>query len=92
MKKHFDTVLNARGEPVAGIAVKVYLTGTNTLATLYADASGAQTKANPTSTDANGLFWCYVADGRYDIEFSGVGFTSQLITDVLISEAGGSGG
>lgn len=92
MKKHFDTVLNARGEPILGAAVTVYLTGTNTKATLYADAAGAQTKANPTTTDEDGMFSFYVADGRYDIQIAGNGFATRVVSDVSISESGSGGG
>src|SRR5437667_8426012 len=44
--------------------VTVYLTGTTTLATIYADNSGTA-KANPFTAAATGQWFFYVADGRY---------------------------
>lgn len=39
--------------------------------TLYSDAPGTDTLANPLTSDANGLATCWITGGYYDIDFSG---------------------
>lgn len=57
--------------------ITVYSAGTVTLATIYADDSGTA-KANPFTADANGNWFFYVADGRYDVRFSGAGIAAPF--------------
>jgi hypothetical protein len=71
--------------------VKVYLKGTTTLATIYSDNSGTA-KANPFTSDTNGFWFFYVADGRYDVNFSGTGITVPFtLGDVVVGDSGSSG-
>ena len=68
MKRYTDQVLSlTTGLPLIGARVWVFLAGTNTLATLYAqnDASGPKM---PNPLNANGGFAFYPANGRYDFE------------------------
>lgn len=74
MKKYFDSVLNGRGEPILGASVAVY-SGAS-LALLYSD-DGITSTSNPTSTDANGLFSFYAANGTYSIVIS---YDGQSVT------------
>lgn len=86
MQKYQDRVFSTAGQPIQGVLVTVYQHGTNTLATLYSD-NGVTVIPNPVSTDVNGLFYFYVADGRYDIAFSGSAVASPLLlTDVEIAD------
>lgn len=62
-----DTVVDSNGSGISGAAVYVYVTGTDTLATLYSSDSGGS-KSNPLTTDVNGVFSAYVAPGFYDIK------------------------
>ncbi len=55
----------------------------STLQTLYADAQGAETKANPLTSDANGYWFCWVPVVPFDLLESGTGFGTRLKTDVL---------
>lgn len=86
MKKHFDTVISRTGTPVSGATVNVYAAGTTTPSTIYSD-NGVTTKANPTSTNTNGYYEFYVADGLYDILITKSGHDSVTLTNVLIEEA-----
>lgn len=71
--------------------VTVYLKGTTTLATIYSDNSGTA-KANPFTSDTTGFWFFYVADGRYDVRFSGTGITVPFtLGDVVVGDSGSSG-
>lgn len=50
--------------------VNVYLAGTTTPAALFATSSGTAL-SNPVSGDVNGLYVFFIADGNYDLAFSG---------------------
>jgi hypothetical protein len=66
--------------------VTVYLTGTTTLATLYADNSGTP-KANPFTADASGYWFWYADNGRYDVRLSGGGIATPFtLGDIAISD------
>jgi hypothetical protein len=63
-----------------GATVTVYLGGTTTLATIYADEALTD-KGNPFTADAAssttpGFWFFYAADGTYDVKFSGTGITT----------------
>jgi hypothetical protein len=61
-----------------GCVVSVYITGTETLAAIYANESGAP-KGNPFIADPSTAAWVFYADnGRYDIRFSGAGITTPF--------------
>jgi len=60
-----------------GATVTIYATGTVNLATLYADNSGTP-KANPFTSSADGSWYAYIDDGRYDVRFSGTGITTPF--------------
>lgn len=50
-------------------AITVYLTGTATLASLFADNAGT-VQGNPFLADNNGYWFFYAANGRYDVQIS----------------------
>jgi hypothetical protein len=50
--------------------ITVYIANSVTLATIYADNTGTA-KANPFTAGADGTWFFYASDGRYDIQFSG---------------------
>jgi hypothetical protein len=68
--------------------VAVYLAGTLTLATIYADNAATPTpKANPFTAQTNGYFYFYAANGRYDVTFSGGGLAAPLtFGDILLAD------
>lgn len=67
--RKFDSAIT--GNIATGILVTVRNASDNTLATLYSTNSvSSPTLANPLSTDVNGQFWFYAADGKYNISYS----------------------
>jgi len=71
--------------------VTVFLTGTLTLATLFADNSSTP-KANPFTADSVGYWFFYVANSRYDVQLSGGGLTgTYTFSDILASDLGSGG-
>lgn len=72
--------------PLATITVKDH--GTDTLTTLFSD-DGVTPKANPTTADANGYFFFYAANGRYDVtvdpvEQVDVATPTYTLADILL--------
>jgi hypothetical protein len=63
----------------------------NPLASVYSDLALTQVKANPFTTDQTGNFSFYAAPGRYVIQYSGAGITTQTFTDVLLPNDPASG-
>lgn len=57
--------------------VTVYLAGTTTLATLYADTAGTA-KANPFTASSVGQWFFYAEGGSYDVMFSGGGISAPF--------------
>lgn len=70
-----------------GATVTVYAQGTVTLSTIFSDSTGTA-KANPFTADANGYWFFYAGNGRYDVKFSGTGITTPFtIADYKIGDA-----
>lgn len=66
-------------EPAPNATVTVYVSGTLTLATIYADDNPSPTpKANPFTSDASGYFYFYAPAGRYDVRLSGGGIAAPF--------------
>lgn len=82
MQKYQNNIQTRLGDAVAGAKVLIRLAGTVTPATIYSD-DGVTITPNPLTTDKNGYFEFYAADGRYDIYVNGV----AAYTDVLIADA-----
>lgn len=53
------------------------------IATIYKD-NGITVAANPLTTDSNGRYEFYAADGRYDIIISGASIPTLQLTDISI--------
>lgn len=60
-----------RGAPLSGVQVAIYLSGTQTLATVYSD-DGVTAKSNPFTNDANGQVYFWAA-GNLRVDFSKAG-------------------
>lgn len=84
MQKYIDAVIGETGRPISSASVTVYLTGTQTLATIYSN-NGVTTQANPLTTDSSGMFSFYAADGRYDIKIVS-GSTNKTLSDILFED------
>jgi len=86
MKKigYFNAVISDAGVPILA-TVTVYLLGTSTKATIYADPAGTSEKDNPFQTDSYGRFQFFANVGQYDIEISGTGITTFKIENVFMN-------
>ena len=62
-----DDVTNDYGTAIPGASVYVRTPNTETTVTAYTDLAGGTGVSWPLTTDSNGYFECYVADGTYDI-------------------------
>jgi hypothetical protein len=71
------------GAPVAGASVQVNTFPAGTPATIYSD-NGVTVAANPLTTDTNGAFAFYAADGRYQLVISGTNIQTTTLNDVLL--------
>lgn len=86
MKKFYDSLLDQYGNVVAGASVTVYSYGTTTLASLYSDSAGTTPISNPVTTNNNGYFEFYAANGHYTLSITGTNFTAKQVTDILIQD------
>lgn len=76
-------MIDPAGNPVSGATVTVKIVGTETLATIFSD-EGITTIPNPVTTDTNGRFAFFVADGDYDLDILKTGVISVTVPDVSI--------
>lgn len=87
MQRYRDSITNSQGQPVSGATVLVTPSGTATsTSTLYGDKLGTSTVANPLTTDNNGAFGFYAANGRYDLIVSGAYITTTTASDVMLED------
>jgi len=71
MEKRFGySQIQSTGARVASATITVYQAGTLTLASIFSD-NLATPQSNPFTSDANGLWLFYAANGRYDVQMSG---------------------
>ncbi len=91
MQKYLNSVADGTGRPVVGASVEVLDYPSGASAVIYSD-NGVTLAANPLTTDANGAFSFYAADGRYSLSITGTSITPQVITDILLEDVtdGGS--
>jgi hypothetical protein len=85
MQKYQDAVFRSTGGVVVGASVLVQTFPAGATATIYSD-NGVTISANPLTTDANGSFAFYAADGRYQLQISGSGITARTVSDVIIED------
>lgn len=86
MQKRTNTIASAvNGLPIQGASVQVNVgaTGTGGAATIYSD-NGVTQATNPLTTDANGQYSYYAADGHYQEVIRGPNITTQTLNDVLL--------
>ncbi|MBB5509566.1 carboxypeptidase-like regulatory domain-containing protein [Paraburkholderia atlantica] len=83
MQKFINSIAAGSGSPVAGASVQVNVYPGGTPATIYSD-NGVTVTANPLTTDSNGAFSFYAADGHYQLVISGANIQTQTINDILL--------
>lgn len=89
MQKYINNVTTNKGVAIPGASVLVK-TLAGAVATIYS-VDGVTTTANPLTTDANGMFSFYAADGHYSLTISKTGIATQTITDVLLEDPADDG-
>ena len=68
--------------------ISVYYTGTASLAGVFADNNTPPTvMANPFTANADGYWWFYAPDGRYDVQMAAPDLAPWTISDLQIADA-----
>ena len=92
MQKFSTNVQQTNGDALTAASVTVYTDSAHTTkATIYSD-NGITVTSNPLTTDTNGEFSFYAADGRYYIGVTKTGVTTQYLDDVLLFDPNASTG
>lgn len=86
MQKFWDYVLDRFGNPISGVSVRVTNYPSDTLATIYASNSLSTPTLNPTTTDNNGFYQFYAANGRYTLYLDAPGMTTQVLRDFILED------
>src|SRR5262245_61320995 len=81
MKPFSANIFDRTGAPLGDVTVSVFLTGTQSLATIYSD-NGITSKSNPFTTDALGRYSFFSA-GRFRLDFTKTGHTIPSLEIVL---------
>lgn len=89
MQKYQNNVQDQFGNAITGVIVTIRTNPGGVLATIFSD-NGVTGKANPFTNDADGEFFFYAANGRYDIELTGTILETK--TDFLFLDLSTSGG
>ncbi len=85
MQKYTDVVISQDGAALEGITVTVKTYPGAVTATIYSD-DGITPATNPLTTDANGRFSFYAADGHYSLVVSGTSVNGTTITTYTIDD------
>lgn len=75
---YFDTIIDQKGNGRQA-TITVFIAGTQTLATIYANPEGTIQKGNPFQTDSQGRFQFFADAGKYDIKISGPGIITYTV-------------
>lgn len=85
MRKFTDVVQARNGTALPGATVTVRVAnvspGTGALATIYSDDGVTVVAGSAVTTDTNGRYSFYAADGRYDLTITGTGITPLTLPD-----------
>src|SRR6266404_878500 len=90
VKTHGSNSSNVFQQTFPACVTTVYVSGTLTLATLFADDIGTS-KPNPFTSDSTGQWYFYAANGRYDVALTGGGITGTLTFPDILANDSGSG-
>lgn len=83
MQRYFDVVQSRTGDAIVGGIVYVYISGTTTLATLYAD-NGITLQANPVTTNTDGEYAFYAANGTYTLQITATNYATETKPGVVL--------
>ena len=92
MQRFFDVVQDRSGNCIPNALVYVYVGSTNTLATLYSD-NGVTPTVNPVTTNADGEYAFYAANGTYTLNIQATGYASDSRPGTIVFDPadGGTG-
>lgn len=90
MQRYQDVIVQKNGAVVSGVSVSVQVYPGGAPATIYSD-DGVTVTANPLTTDANGAFEFYAADGHYQLVVSGSGITPKTISGITLADGSKAG-
>lgn len=82
------TNVTVGGPGFADLADDTRLFVSSPLPTLFNDAQGAETIANPLTTDANGLVKCWIVGGKYDLLVSAAGVLATTLYEDVATTGG----
>jgi len=91
VQKYQNAIQDLKGNAIAGASINVYLYGTLTTATIYSDNGVTPITPGSLTTDSEGEFGFYAANGRYTVSVIATGFTSQNFYDVLLFDPADAG-
>jgi hypothetical protein len=91
VQKHFDSIVDLKGNAVEGATVRISTYPAGVLATIYSDNDGVTAIANPVTTDENGYFEYYAADGHYTWLIT-TNVTTKTINDIVHGSGGSAAG
>jgi hypothetical protein len=82
MERYFDVVLDRRGNAIQGATVTIK-TAAGATATIYSD-DGVTTVGNPLTTNADGEFTFFAANGKYTVEVVAEGYGAESKSDTVL--------
>lgn len=91
MQKYQNAIQDVKGNAIAGASITVYLYNTLTIATVYLDNGVTPITPGSLTTDSEGEFGFYAANGRYTVSVTATSFTSQQFYDVLLFDPADAG-
>jgi hypothetical protein len=83
MQKYQNAVAGPTGAPVYGASVQVNTYPGGTPATIYSD-NGVTPATNPLTTDTNGAFSFYAANGHYQLVITGSNIETVTVNDIIL--------
>jgi hypothetical protein len=90
MQRYFDVVQTTAGNAIPGALVYVYVGSTTVLATLFAD-NGVTAAPNPLTTNADGEYAFYAANGTYTLQIVATGYAGETKPGVVLFDPSDSG-
>lgn len=89
MQRFFDVVQDRSGNCIPNALVYVYVGSTGTLATLYSD-NGVTSLFNPVTTNSDGEYAFYAANGTYTLSIQATGYTTDTRPGTVLFDPSGA--
>lgn len=85
MQNFFDVVQTRTGDAIYGASVSVY-DSNGALAIIYSD-NGVTQQTNPITTNQDGEYSFFAADGKYSVTISASGYDTQVRSGIVLYDA-----